>query len=131
MFLDTSGLLCYLSVREADHLEAVRQMAGAPFRLTHNYVLAELFALVHVRRIPRELVLNFLTNVLDGLAIEVVFVDRNLHSAAVDLLRHRPDKLWSLCDAISFVLMADRGILEALTTDHHFEQAGFVRLLRP
>jgi len=130
MFLDTSGLLCYLHVREADHPEAVRQMARAPFRLTHNYVLAELVALALVRGIPREPLLNFLTDVLGDLAVEVVFVDRNLYSAAVDLLRNRPDKLWSLCDAVSFVLMAERGIREALTTDHHFEQAGFARLLR-
>jgi uncharacterized protein len=106
-------------------------MAAAPFRLTHNYVLAELVALAVVRRTPREPVLNFLADLLGDLAIEVVFVDRNLHSAAVDLLRHRPDKLLSLCDAVSFVLMSERGIRDALTTDHHFEQAGFVRLLRP
>jgi predicted nucleic acid-binding protein len=131
MFLDTSGLLCYLHVREADHTEAVRRMAAAPFRLTHNYVLAELVALARVRRIPREPVLSFLTDIMGDLAIEAVFVDRLLHSAAVQLLRRRPDKHWSLCDAVSFVLMAERGIRDALTTDQHFEQAGFSRLLRP
>jgi uncharacterized protein len=130
MLLDTSGLFSYLHVREADHMEAVRQMAGAPFRLTHNYVLAEFVALARVRGMPREPVLSFLTDVQSDTAIELVFVDRNRHSAAVDLLRQRPDKLWSLCDAVSFVLMAENGIREALTTDHHFEQAGFVRLLR-
>jgi predicted nucleic acid-binding protein len=36
----------------------------------------------------------------------------------------------SLCDAVSFVLMRARGILEALSTDHHFEQEGFLRLLK-
>lgn len=34
-----------------------------------------------------------------------------------------------LCDAVSFVLMRMYGETEALTTDHHFEQEGFVRLL--
>jgi predicted nucleic acid-binding protein len=131
MLLDTSGLFCYLHVREADHIEAVRLMANSPIRLTHNYVLAELVALAVVRGIPREPLLNFLTDVERDAAIDLVFVDRNLHSTAVDLLRRRPDKLWSLCDAVSFVLMAEHGIREALTTDHHFEQAGFVRLLHP
>jgi predicted nucleic acid-binding protein len=51
------------------------------------------------------------------------------HAEAV--LRQRPDKQWSLCDAISFLLMSQHGIQDALTTDHHFEQAGFVRLLKP
>jgi predicted nucleic acid-binding protein len=49
----------------------------------------------------------------------------------MSLLQSRLDKDWSLCDAVSFVLMQQRGVTEALTTDHHFEQAGFVRLLEP
>lgn len=47
------------------------------------------------------------------------------------LLDHRSDKTYSLCDAVSFVLMHERGILEALTTDKHFVQEGFIRLLAP
>jgi predicted nucleic acid-binding protein len=47
------------------------------------------------------------------------------------LLRAQPDKNYSLCDAVSFLLMRTRGIQDALTTDHHFEQAGFRRLLMP
>ena len=42
----------------------------------------------------------------------------------------RPDKAWSLTDCISFVVMTDRGLTEALTGDHHFEQARFHDLLR-
>jgi predicted nucleic acid-binding protein len=45
------------------------------------------------------------------------------------LLVARPDKAYSLCDAVSFVLMRRRGLVEALTTDRHFEQEGFRRLL--
>jgi predicted nucleic acid-binding protein len=46
-----------------------------------------------------------------------------------DLYNNRPDKAWSLTDCISFVVMQEHGISEALTGDHHFEQAGFVALL--
>jgi predicted nucleic acid-binding protein len=42
----------------------------------------------------------------------------------------RPDKEWSLTDCNSFVVMQHEGISEALTGDHHFEQAGFVALLK-
>jgi predicted nucleic acid-binding protein len=42
----------------------------------------------------------------------------------------RPDKEWSLTDCISFVVMNERGITDALTSDHHFEQAGFQILLK-
>jgi predicted nucleic acid-binding protein len=47
----------------------------------------------------------------------------------MDLLNARMDKDYSLCDAVSFLVMRERGITAALTTDHHFEQEGFVRLL--
>jgi predicted nucleic acid-binding protein len=50
--------------------------------------------------------------------------------AGLDLYRGRPDKAWSLTDCISFVVMERDGIREALTGDHHFEQAGFVALLK-
>jgi len=63
--------------------------------------------------------------------VQVTYVDEALHRAALAHLQQRPDKAWSLCDAVSFLLMARHGIPDALTTDHHFEQAGFVRLLKP
>ena len=40
------------------------------------------------------------------------------------------DKEWTLTDCISFVVMQREGITDALTADHHFEQAGFVALLK-
>jgi len=60
----------------------------------------------------------------------MVYVNKTLNQQALDLLRRRVDKSWSLCDAVSFVLMHDFEVHEALTTDHHFEQAGFTRLLK-
>jgi predicted nucleic acid-binding protein len=48
----------------------------------------------------------------------------------VKLFEARADKEWSLTDCISFVVMQQEGITEALTGDHHFEQAGFVALLK-
>jgi uncharacterized protein len=42
----------------------------------------------------------------------------------------RPDKEWQLSDCISFVVMEDEGITDALTGDRHFEQAGFQALLK-
>ena len=47
------------------------------------------------------------------------------------LYRNRQDKEWSLTDCISFIVMADERLSEALTGDHHFEQAGFTALLTP
>jgi len=48
-----------------------------------------------------------------------------LSAAAVDLYRSRTDKNWGLTDCLSFVIMKQHALTEALTTDRHFEQAGF------
>ena len=48
----------------------------------------------------------------------------------IQLYETRPDKAWSLTDCMSFIVMRDGGLTEALTADHHFEQAGFTVLLK-
>jgi hypothetical protein len=53
-----------------------------------------------------------------------------LMEEGIQLYSQRHDKKWSLTDCISFVIMQHEGITEALTIDHHFEQAGFVALLK-
>jgi predicted nucleic acid-binding protein len=132
MFLDTSGLLCLIHVRETQYENAVSSYAAARTpRLTHSYVLDEFVALAQARKLPREAALDFSQRLLDDADIETVWVDEARHRAALALLRARPDKSYTLCDAISFGLMRERGITEALTTDRHFEQEGLVRLLIP
>ncbi len=131
MFLDTSGLLCFHHRAEPQHAAAVPFFRSALRRLTHSYVLAEFIALAQARGLPRQPVLSFVADLQDNTAVQVVYVSEALHRAGLDFLRQRPDKQWSLCDAVSFLLMPQHGIQDALTTDHHFEQAGFVRLLKP
>jgi len=55
-----------------------------------------------------------------------VWFDRGL-----DLYSRRLDKNWSLTDCISFAVMREHSLTEALTADHHFEQAGYKILLKP
>ena len=129
ILLDTSGLLCYIHTSEPQHLSAVKSFDAANAFLTHSYVLSEFVALAQVRNLPRIESLTFITDLLDNPDIETIWVDEELHQEAVNLLMNRMDKTYSLCDAASFVLMRRRNVMEALTTDRHFEQEGFVRLL--
>jgi uncharacterized protein len=62
--------------------------------------------------------------------VEVIPLGMDLHQRAINLYISRPDKEWSLTDCVSFIVMTDRKLLEALTTDHHFMQAGFKALLK-
>ena len=129
MLLDTSGLLCLHNRAEPLHLHTRTLYHAAHMRVTHSYVLAEFVALAQARRLPRMAALTFVSDLVENPDIDTVWVDEALHREAVALLRARLDKTYSLCDAVSFVLMRQRHITEALTTDHHFAQEGFQRLL--
>jgi hypothetical protein len=61
--------------------------------------------------------------------VEIVDLDGNCFNRGWDLYRNRPDKSWGLVDCISFVVMRERGLTAALTTDRHFAQAGYRALL--
>jgi predicted nucleic acid-binding protein len=56
-------------------------------------------------------------------------ITESLLQQALDLYRLRSDKEWGLTDCVSFALMKQEGIVEALTADTHFRQAGFTALL--
>lgn len=130
MLIDTSGFFSLHDKAEKHNALAIGLYGKSRLRLTTNYVLAEYTALALIRGLSREKVIAFSEDVLLDATIEIVWVSADLHSKAVKLLAQRQDKDYSLCDAISFVLMRERGILESLTADHHFEQEGFVRLLK-
>jgi predicted nucleic acid-binding protein len=104
------------------------EIAGRSLVTTH-YVLAEVAnALAH--RTLRQQFVKLLTY-LERWADVLILPGRDeLYRDSIDLYRQRPDKDWSLTDCISFVVMQREQITEALATDHHFEQAGFVALLK-
>lgn len=61
--------------------------------------------------------------------IEVRPLDSALWSRGWGLYRTRPDKGWSLTDCMSFLVMAEAGLTDALTADEHFRQAGYRAVL--
>jgi predicted nucleic acid-binding protein len=129
MLLDTSGLLCLLNEADPKHIEAIAQYQSATTRVTHSLVIAELVTLATSRRLNRPKVLAYISDILSNPAIKHVWVDEMIFKGGIQLLAARQDKTYSLCDAVSFLVMRDRGIFDALTLDHHFEQEGFRRLL--
>lgn len=129
MLLDTSGLLALLDAREPLHQQARDEYSRASTRLTHAFVLAELVALANARGVPADLALRFVMSLLANPDIVTVWPDETLTSQALTLLFARQGRGYSLCDAVSFVLMRARSLHEALSTDHHFDDEGFQRQL--
>jgi predicted nucleic acid-binding protein len=62
--------------------------------------------------------------------INIGHIDRGQDEASWELLATHQDKTWSIVDCASFVVMKERSITTALTSDRHFGQAGFNRVLR-
>ncbi len=131
MLIDTSGFFSIHDKAEKNHAEAKKLYQNSWLRVTTNYVLAEYVALALVRGIAQPKIAAFSAEILSDETVETIWVDENLHRRAVELLQRREDKNYSLCNAVSFGIMSERGIGEALTTDKHFEQENFVRLLKP
>lgn len=129
MLLDTSGLLALLDAREQQHQRARDEYAQASVRITHGYVLAEFAALANARGVPTGKALGFLAALIANPEVVKIWPDESLTSQAVALLHARQGRGYSLCDAVSFVLMQARRETVALSTDRHFEDEGFRRLL--
>ena len=136
VFADTSGWANLVDKTQPQFETAARVYRDIRQRgfkmVTTNYVMIELVALLtSPLRLPRTRIIAVVDGIRTSPYFEVIHVDPILDRTAWQLLKQRPDKEWSLVDCASFVVMQQRGIVEALTTDHHFEPAGFARLLRP
>ena len=77
----------------------------------------------------RKAMADFLTRIESNPGVRIIGDSDGLYVRGLALYKARPDKAWSLTDCISFVVMGDEGLTEALTGDRHFEQAGFAALL--
>src|SRR5260221_1855295 len=129
VFADTFYFLALLNTAEAAHSRAVEASCVASRKfVTTEFVLLELADALSRPRDRHK----FLT-VWDAIRRDANFRIVPVSSALLDrgfaFFRVRPDKEWSLTDCISFVVMQEERLEEALTGDRHFEQAGFQALL--
>jgi len=135
LFLDTSFVQALINRRDQYHERAKAMFPRV--RDARSVVLTEAI-LVEVgnalSRFDRAAAAEFLDSCLqDGERrannLTVIPVDKALLSRGLDLYRSTPDKEWGLTDCISFVVMRENGLVDAITTDHHFTQAGFRALM--
>lgn len=125
VFMDTYGLIAWINTRDVAHqrVKSYLDSYSGNF-VTTEWVLIEFadafslsktkpFAIEAIKRIHRLPM------------FQVVRFEPTIHQAGFHLYETRSDKDWSLTDCVSFAVMTQRGLSEALTADHHFEQAGF------
>jgi uncharacterized protein len=129
IFADAFYLIALVNIDDESHAEAVAwTRANQAVLLTTDAVLVEVAdALAGTRhRIATE---GFVRALRVASWVDVVPIDESLLDLGLKLYGKRPDKEWSLTDCMSFIVMRDRGVTQALTHDHHFKQAGFRVLL--
>jgi hypothetical protein len=130
VFADSFYLVAFLN-RADQHHERVVAFARQPRRrmITTRWVLMEV-ADALAASASRNRVAAFITTLETDTDTTIVEARPSLFQRGLAMYDERPDKKWTLTDCISFVVMADEGLTDALTEDHHFEQAGFRALLK-
>jgi predicted nucleic acid-binding protein len=130
VFADSYYYIAFINERDAAHSDAIEYSRSFLGRsITTEWVLAEVADALSAPQ-QRPLFLELLSQLRNQPGLAIVEASHQLFECGLALFEERPDKFWSLTDCISFVVMQEHGLSEALTADRHFEQAGFVALLK-
>lgn len=129
-FLDTAYVIALLNPNDIYHLKAKEVFPSV--QSAHEIWITEA-VLIEIgntlSRSNREVAVEFINSCYFTSNVRVVSVDSELLQCSIDLYHDRNDKEWGLTDCISFIVMKDHGLKYALTTDEHFQQAGYIILL--
>jgi predicted nucleic acid-binding protein len=130
VFADTFYFLALYYPDDQHHARTVHVVSKLKTRfLTTDWVLAEVADALSGRS-DHPYVAALIGRIRKSPVWEVLPATREQFDLALDFHAQYEDKEWTLTDCTSFLVMRERGISEALTGDHHFEQAGFVALLK-
>jgi predicted nucleic acid-binding protein len=131
VFADAFYYIALLNPNDQFHAAALEATGQLQRRIaTTLWVLMEVadaLSAPAVRRRTHE----FLVRVASDPNTTLIVEPAPWYERGLALFGSRGDKDWSLTDCISFEVMTQRGIADALTGDHHFVQAGFRALLLP
>lgn len=130
LFADTSFFVAFLHEDDVDHDTAHDYMANHEGEIiTTDWILVELGNFLS-RRANRAHFQPFVADLSGDPRFVIRRAGHDDFDLGLGLYHRRQDKKWSMTDCISFHLMQCAGITDALSSDHHFEQAGF-RILLP
>ncbi len=132
VFIDTSGWIAILNADDQFHAQAVERLrqfgsAGYPL-ITTDWVLAETGNGL-ARVAARSQFVRAVKRFMQSASGRLIRVDEELFQRSLELYAQVTDKTWGLVDCASFIVMRDENMLDALSTDRHFQQAGFRCLL--
>ena len=130
VFADTSHYVALLLKNDSRHARAVElTIENTGPVLTTSWILSELGSFLSP--LPtRQLFVDLVKDLQNDAGVIIANANMAQFNAGLEIYAGRPDKAWSLVDCISFQVMREKGLSNAWTTDHHFEQAGFHAMLK-
>ena len=128
-FIDTLFVVGFTNDRDQYHEKALElsEIYDQKHLITTDAVLLEIGNTLSGKF--RQQSIQVIENFLESEEIEVVRLNEYLFEKAFELYKNHTDKSWGLVDCISFVVMKEHGVADALTCDKHFVQAGFRALM--
>ncbi|MGH2607510.1 MAG: type II toxin-antitoxin system VapC family toxin [Tepidiformaceae bacterium] len=108
-----------------------RTLSDATLVTTDEVIVEALGSLCGKGEFQRRRASRLMRTLLASPRVRVLPQSRETLLRGLDLFDDRPDKGYSLVDCISMEAMKELKIAEVLTADRHFEQEGFVALMRP
>jgi len=131
VFADSYFFFALANPNDPSHVKSVEFTKGYTGRtITTGWIITEVGDGWSKPAKRRDTFLQILTELRANPSAKIVPCSDELLQEGIDLFAQRPDKEWTLTDCISFVVMRKESIAEALTGDRHFEQAGYVALLK-
>ena len=133
LFADTVYWIALTNSFDQYHAKAVEMSSalGNCRLFTTEAVLTEfLNALADKGPLIRAAAVEMVEAMMSNSQVTVILQSRRTFNRSLAFYKARPDKGYSLTDCGSMLLMCERRLSEALTTDRHFGQEGFVALLR-
>ncbi len=131
-FVDTAAWIAMINARDRLYVRAWQEMTRLQQQkvplVTTEFVLLEVADALCTQPL-RAQTIAFINGLRQLPRLQIVPISQSLFAEGWVLYCQRPDKEWSLTDCTSFVVMTQRQITQAFTSDHHFEQAGFTKLL--
>lgn len=132
VFVDTSGLYALVEKNDAHHSaarNAVEKLlrAGRKLVLT-DYIVDETITLAKARS-GKRVAMRVLELLEKSAGIRIEWIGSSRFEETKTFFRKHADHGYSFTDCTSFVVMNELGLTQALTTDKHFPEAGFQRLL--
>jgi predicted nucleic acid-binding protein len=129
IFIDTLFVVALINPRDQHHAKAIKLAAKYE---NHLFLVTDAVLLEignGLARNYKQEAIEVIEGFFDSEEVEIVRLTPELFEQAFDLYKKYKDKDWGLIDCISFIVMTEAGVNQALTFDQHFEQAGFEALM--